>query len=88
MVWAYADKKVDKAYGEFMAAVLGTNILMVIVISLVFFGQQRYLVYNFGIFYMVYFLFLLQLWKQYGKNWLERLNSRGADKWRLTWRKS
>lgn len=72
MVWAYVDKKVDKAYGEFMAAVLGTNILMIIVISLVFFGQQRYLVYNFGIFYMVYFLLLLQLWKRYGKSWLIR----------------
>lgn len=79
MVWAYADKKVDKAYGEFMAAVLGTNILMIVVISLVFFGQQRYLVYNFGIFYMVYFLLLLQLWKIYGKNWFT---------WRFTWKKS
>lgn len=70
MIWAYADKKVDRAYAEFMSAVLGTNLVMILVISLVFFGQQRYLVYNFGIFYVIYFLLLLQLWKLYGKNWL------------------
>lgn len=70
MIWAYADKKVDRTYGEFMAAVLGTNLLMIVIISLVFFGQQRYLVYNFGIFYMAYFLLLLQWWKLYGRDWL------------------
>lgn len=70
MIWAYVDRKVDRAYAEFMSAVLGTNLVMVLIISLVFFGQQRYLVYNFGIFYMIYFLLLLQFWKIYGKNWL------------------
>lgn len=70
MIWAYADRKVDREYAEFMSAVLGTNLVMILIISLVFFGQQRYLVYNFGIFYVVYFLLLLQFWKIYGKNWL------------------
>ena len=70
MIWAYKDKKIDRAYGEFMASVLGVNIFMVLVISLIFFGHQRYVVYNFGIFYIIYFLLLLQLWKVYGKNWL------------------
>ena len=70
MIWAYADKKAERAYAEFMSAVLGTNLLMILVISFVFFGQQRYLVYDFGIFYMAYFLLLLQWWKLYGKNWL------------------
>lgn len=69
-IWAYADKKVDRAYAEFMSAVLGTNLVMILIISLVFFGQQRYLVYNFGIFYVIYFLLLMQFWKIYGKNWL------------------
>lgn len=72
MIWAYADKKVDRAYAEFLSAVLGTNLMMILVISLVFFGQQRYLVYNFGIFYGIYFLLLLQLWKLYGKKWLKK----------------
>lgn len=65
-IWAYKDKKVGRAYGELMGAVLGTNLVMVLVISLVFFGQQRYLVYNFGIFYIAYFLLFMQLWKLYG----------------------
>lgn len=76
MIWAYADRKVDRAYGEFMSAVLGTNLVMILIISLVFFGQQRYLVYNFGIFYMVYFLLLIQIWKIYGKNWLMKWKDR------------
>lgn len=63
MIWAYADQKVQKQYAEFMALVLGTNVVMVVLISMVFFGQQRYLVYNFGIFYVAYGLLLQQLWK-------------------------
>ena len=35
---------------------------MVVVISLVFFGQQRYLVYHFGTFYIAYYLLLRELW--------------------------
>lgn len=76
MIWAYADKKVDRAYAEFMSAVLGTNLVMILIISLVFFGQQRYLVYDFGIFYVIYFLLLMQFWKIYGKNWLMKWISR------------
>lgn len=68
-VWAYKDKKVENAYGEFMCSVLGTNLVMILVISLVFFGQQRYLVYNFGIFYIAGFLLFLQLWKLYLCGW-------------------
>lgn len=63
MIWGYADKKADNKYAEFMAVVLGSNVVMVVIISLVFFGQQRYLVYNFGIFYIAYYLLLRSLWK-------------------------
>ena len=72
MVWGYADKKINNKYAEFMAAVLGTNIVMILLISVVFFGQQRYLVYNFGIFYVAYYLLLSQLWEKYGKNWIKK----------------
>ncbi|MBD5505053.1 MAG: hypothetical protein HDR09_15310 [Lachnospiraceae bacterium] len=65
MIWAYKDKKVDNAYGEFMLGVLGTNLILILVISLVFFGQQRYLVYNFGIFYISGFLLFMKLWRLY-----------------------
>lgn len=72
MIWAYADAKIRKDGAELMAFVLGTNLVMVLLISLVFFGQQRYLFYTFGLFYMAYFLLLLQWWKQYGRSWLEK----------------
>jgi hypothetical protein len=54
MIWGYRDKSVDNRYADFMAAVLVTNVVMVVIISIIFFGQQRYLVYNFGIFYVAY----------------------------------
>ncbi len=62
MVWGFADKKANGRCAEFMALVLGSNVVMVVVISLVFFGQQRYLVYHFGTFYMAYYLLLRELW--------------------------
>lgn len=63
MIWAYADRKADNRYAEFMAFVLGSNVVIVFIISVVFFGQQRYLVYNFGVFYTAYCLLLQQLWR-------------------------
>lgn len=60
MIWGYVDRKVESKYAEFMALVLSVNVVMVVIISLVFFGQQRYLVYNFGIFYVAYALMLQQ----------------------------
>lgn len=65
MVWGYADRRIDNRYAEFMALVLTINIVMVGVISTIFFGQQRYLVYNFGLFYIAYGLLIEQLWKTY-----------------------
>lgn len=62
MIWGYADRKADHRCAESMAFVLGNNVVMVVIISLVFFGQQRYLVYNFGIFYIAYYLLLRELW--------------------------
>lgn len=75
-IWAYRDKKVENAYGEFMCSVLGTNLVLVLVISLVFFGQQRYLVYNFGIFYISYFLLLMKLWRLYLRGYAVRVLDR------------
>lgn len=65
MVWGFMDRRADRKCAEFMALVLGSNVVMVVVISLVFFGQQRYLVYNFGAFYIAYYLLLRELWKGY-----------------------
>lgn len=62
MIWGYADRKTSNQCAEFMALVLGSNLVMILIISLVFFGQQRYLVYNFGIFYIAYYVLLRELW--------------------------
>ncbi len=75
MIWAYKNRNVENGYAETMCAVLGTNLVMVVVISLIFFGQQRYLVYSFGLFYIAYFLLLTQLWKQYGGMFLEKMKT-------------
>ncbi len=72
MVWAFMDKKADNRKAAFMAVVLGVNLVLVGVISIIFFGQQRYLVYNFGIFYISYFMLLLELWETHGKSWITR----------------
>lgn len=63
MIWGYADIRARKEAAEMMALVLGTNVVMVLVISLIFFGQQRYLVYAFGPFYIAGYLLLRQLWR-------------------------
>ncbi|MDE6405855.1 MAG: hypothetical protein K2M20_09445 [Lachnospiraceae bacterium] len=65
MIWGYVDRKVSESCAEFMALVLGTNLVLVLVISLVFFGQQRYLVYTFGMFYIAYYVLLRKLWNLY-----------------------
>ena len=63
MIWGYREERIKNDSAEMMALVLGTNFVMVLVISLIFYGQQRYLVYAFGPFYMAYYLLLRQLWR-------------------------
>ncbi len=65
MTWGFIDRKADHKSAELIGVVLGSNVVMVIVISLVFFGQQRYLVYNFGAFYIAYYLLLRELWNRH-----------------------
>lgn len=72
MVWGYADPRARREGAEMMALVLGTNVTMVLIISLVFFGQQRYLVYAFGPFYMAYYLLLRQLWRVRARDFIGR----------------
>lgn len=72
MIWGYADRRVRKEAAEMMALVLGTNVVMVLVISLIFFGQQRYLVYAFGPFYIAYYLLLRSLWRVRVRNFMRQ----------------
>lgn len=78
MIWAYVDRRVDNRYAEFMAFVLGSNVVIVVLISIVFFGQQRYLVYNFGVFYTAYYLLLRQLWRCRVREWVSCKRIRGC----------
>jgi len=72
MIWGYMGARVRKEAAEMMALVLGTNVVTVLAISLVFFGQQRYLVYNFGPFYIAFYLLLRQVWKEGVRSWKPR----------------
>lgn len=78
MIWGYTDRSVPDQCAEFMALVLGSNVVMVLIISIVFFGQQRYLVYNFGIFYMAYYVLLRQLWNIRIRDYVKRHFSNGG----------
>lgn len=55
-----------------MALILGSNVVTVLIMSLVFFGQQRYLVYTFGPFYMAGYLLLRQLWRVRVREFIRR----------------
>lgn len=80
MIWGFVDRKIERKAAELMAFVLGTNCVMVVLISMVFFGQQRYLFYTFGLFYVAYFLMLLQIWEQYGKYAIQRIAKKAKEK--------
>ncbi len=62
-IWCFVHKKANRRCAEFMLALLVNNVIMVTVISLVFIGLQRYLVYSFGIFYVAYYLLLRELYR-------------------------
>lgn len=77
MIWGYADTRVRKEAAEMMALVLGINVVMVLIISLIFFGQQRYLVYAFGPFYIAYYLLLRLLWHVRARDYFPKRFSTG-----------
>lgn len=82
MIWGFLEKRMDDRRAEFMALVLGSNVVMVVVISLIFFGQQRYLVYHFGTFYAAYYLLLRELWNLYIRGRvLDVWKKWSAEKW-------
>lgn len=61
---------------EFMLGMLVINIGMVVIISVIFFGMQRYLIYGFGTFYAALLLMLEEIWKLYGSTLWKKLRSR------------
>lgn len=71
-VWGFKNRQVNNGYAEFMATVIVLNVAMVTIISIIFFCQQRYVIYTFGLFYVAYGLLITQWWKTCGKNLLEK----------------
>lgn len=77
-VWGFWEKKrrFREEKCEFMLGILTLNVGMVVIISVIFFGMQRYLIYGFGLFYGALLLMLEEAWKLYGSTLWKRLRSR------------
>lgn len=74
--WGFKRKKIMSKQTEFLFSVLVLNSGMVIIISVIFFGMQRYLIYGFGAFYAAYLLMLEQLGKSYGSRLWKKIKNR------------
>lgn len=76
-LWIGCRKKdIARERCEFLLAVLFLNIAMVVVISVIFFGMQRYLIYGFGLFYAALLLMLEQIYHVYGRTLWKKRRSR------------
>lgn len=76
IVFGFEKKRIMEERIEFMLGILTLNVLMVGIISVMFFGMQRYLIYGFGVFYSAYLLVIEQLWKAYGRSLWMKVKSR------------
>ena len=56
VIWGYRNKELPNKYPEFMLGCIVVNVLFVLILCVMFFAMQRYLVYCFGIFYVAYYL--------------------------------
>lgn len=72
-VWGFWKKGSSKK-SELILGALLLNILVVGITCVVFFGQQRYLIYGFGVFYTSLLVMVEQIWKNYGKTWLKKVD--------------
>ena len=75
MVWGFLKSDFPEERKEFMLGILILNVGMVVIISVIFFGMQRYLIYGFGVFYTAYLLMLEQLFKCYGRTLWKKVKS-------------
>ena len=56
VIWGYRKKEIPRQYPEFLLGCIVVNILFVLIMTIMFFAMQRYLIYCFGIFYVSYYL--------------------------------
>lgn len=65
VVWGYRKGEALRIYAEFLLGCIVVNCLFVLILCVMFFAMQRYLVYCFGIFYVAYYLMVIQMMKYY-----------------------
>lgn len=69
VVWGYRKKEIPRIYPEFLLGCMVVNVLFVLVMTVMFFAMQRYLVYCFGIFYVAYYLMVVKAGQFYLRRW-------------------
>lgn len=65
VVWGYRTREIPRMYAEFLLGCIVVNLFFVLILCVMFFAMQRYLVYCFGIFYVAYYLMVVQVIKYY-----------------------
>lgn len=65
VIWIYCIKEIPNKYAEFLLMCVIISILLVLILTILFFAMQRYLIYCFGIFYTAYYLSVIQVLHYY-----------------------
>lgn len=76
VIWGYQKKEIPRQYPEFLLGCIVVNILFVLIMTIMFFAMQRYLIYCFGIFYVSYYLMALKFVQYYYERKKDRQNLR------------
>lgn len=72
VIWGYRQKEIPRIYPEFLLGCIVVNVLFVLIMTVMFFAMQRYLVYCFGIFYVAYYLMAVKLVQFYFPKWRKK----------------
>lgn len=74
VIWGYRKKEITRQYPEFLLGCIVVNILFVLIMTIMFFAMQRYLIYCFGIFYVSYYLMAMKFVQYYCERKKDRQN--------------
>ena len=74
VIWGYRKKEIPRQYPEFLLGCIVVNILFVLIMTIMFFAMQRYLIYCFGIFYVSYYLMAMKFVQYYCERKKDRQN--------------
>lgn len=76
VIWGYRNQKIPRQYPEALLGCIVINVLFVVIVSVMFFAMQRYLVYCFGIFYAAYYASIAKFFQYYFE---QRKNQKKLD---------